>query len=341
MSPRIPLPVTLRGRFVELEPLHEGHLATLTAALHHPAVFAGGWGGGAAAYDPDPGPFPDFLRGYLGAERPFVVRLLAGPDAGTVVGTTSLGEWEASGERVHLGWTAYDPRVWGSVVNAECKMLLLSYVFEHGWGRVKIQADVLNARSIGAIARLGATREGVVRRDKTRADGTWRDAVVFSVIVDDWGRVHDGLRSRVFVSSFAVMSALGSAVWQEVPDSTLAAYPAAPAPLTSTLACQDSRFVGSGGALHQVSTAAFDASGAPVSLVAWSTCQALGHGAPLVVGPVLLKAPDSDPVYAIVGGVRRPVASMSRLYELTNGGAPMIGIVPGAALDALPLGPPA
>lgn len=151
----------------------------------------------------------------------------------------------------------------------------------------------------------------------------------------------DGLRSRVFISSFAVMSALGSALWQDVPDSTLAAYPAASAPLTSTLACQDSRFVGSGGALHQASTAAFDASGAPVSFVAWSTCQALGHGVPLVVGPVLLKAPDSDPVYAIVGGARRPVASMSRLYELTNGGAPMIGIVPGAALDALPLGPPA
>jgi len=197
VSVQIPLPATLRGRFVHLEPLHEDHLDGLTAALHHPEVFAGGWGGGPAAHHPDASRFPDFLRGYLSAERPFAVRLVAGPDAGTLVGTSSLGEWEPAKERTHLGWTAYDPRVWGSVANAECKLLLLSHVFAHGWGRVRIQADNLNTRSIGAIARLGATREGIVRRDARRADGTWRDAVVFSVIADEWPAVGRGLRERV------------------------------------------------------------------------------------------------------------------------------------------------
>ena len=197
MRVKIPLPTTLRGRFVHLEPLDELHLDGLTAALHDPQVFTGGWGGGAAAYDPAPDRFPEFLRGYLWAERPFAVRLAAGSAAGTIVGTTSLGEWEPAKERMHLGWTAYDPRVWGSVVNAECKLLLLAHVFGHGWGRVRIQADNLNARSIAAIERLGATREGVVRRDQRRADGTWRDAVVFSVIADDWPRVGERLRARV------------------------------------------------------------------------------------------------------------------------------------------------
>ena len=197
MSVQIPLPATLRGRFVQLEPLHEDHLDGLTGALHHPAVFAGGWGGGPAGYHPDPARFPGFLRGYLNADRPFAVRLVAGPDAGTLVGTTSLGEWEPAKERTHLGWTAYHPRVWGSVVNAECKLLVLAHVFGHGWGRVRIQADNLNARSIAAIERLGATREGTVRRDARRADGTWRDAVVFSVIADDWPRVRERLRARV------------------------------------------------------------------------------------------------------------------------------------------------
>lgn len=197
MSVTIPLPATLRGRFVQLEPLHEDHLDGLTAALHRPEVFAGGWGGGPAGYHPDPSRFRDFLRRYLWAERPFAVRLVAGPDAGTLVGTSSLGEWEPSKERTHLGWTAYDPRVWGSAVNPESKLLLLSHVFDHGWGRVRIQADNLNTRSIAAIGRLGATREGTVRRDARRADGTWRDAVVFSVIADDWPDVRDRLRHRV------------------------------------------------------------------------------------------------------------------------------------------------
>jgi RimJ/RimL family protein N-acetyltransferase len=47
-----------------------------------------------------------------------------------------------------------------------------------GYGRVKIQTDVRNVRSQAAIARLGARREGVLRRDQRREDGTFRDTVV-------------------------------------------------------------------------------------------------------------------------------------------------------------------
>jgi RimJ/RimL family protein N-acetyltransferase len=82
-------------------------------------------------------------------------------------------------------------------VNPEAKLLLLGAAFEHGFGRVKIQADVLNSRSRAAIAKLGATFEGIVRRDRPRADGSWRDSAVFSVIVDDWPAVQAGLRERV------------------------------------------------------------------------------------------------------------------------------------------------
>jgi N-acetyltransferase len=51
-----------------------------------------------------------------------------------------------------------------------------------GYGRVKIQTDALNARSQTAIAKLGARREGVLRRDARREGGTFRDSVVFSVL---------------------------------------------------------------------------------------------------------------------------------------------------------------
>jgi RimJ/RimL family protein N-acetyltransferase len=126
-----------------------------------------------------------------------VIRLVGGPDAGRVVGTTTLGDIEPAYEAAHIGWTAYDPRVWGTVVNPEAKLLLLGAAFEHGFGRVKIQADVLNTRSRAAIAKLGATFEGIVRRDRPRADGSWRDSAVFSVIIDDWPDVEARLRERV------------------------------------------------------------------------------------------------------------------------------------------------
>ena len=104
-------------------------------------------------------------------------------------------------ERVHLGWTAYDPCVWGTAVNVECKLLLLRHAFEDcGFGRVKIQTDAVNARSQAAIERLGAVREGVLRRHARRADGTFRDTVVFSVLAAEWPDVAEGLRRRLAAS---------------------------------------------------------------------------------------------------------------------------------------------
>ena len=49
------------------------------------------------------------------------------------------------------------------------------------------------------MAKLGATREGVTRRHIKRVDGTWRDSVIFSVIVDDWPQVEAGLEARLAV----------------------------------------------------------------------------------------------------------------------------------------------
>ena len=63
--------------------------------------------------------------------------------------------------------------------NPEAKLLLMTHCFDDcGYGRVKIQTDALNARSQAAIAKLGARREGVLRRDVRREDGTFRDSVV-------------------------------------------------------------------------------------------------------------------------------------------------------------------
>jgi RimJ/RimL family protein N-acetyltransferase len=88
--------------------------------------------------------------------------------------------------------------VWGTRVNPECKLLVLWHAFEHcGFGRVKLRTDSINTRSQAAIAKLGATREGIARRHLKRADGTWRDSVIYSVIIDDWPQVKAGLEQRL------------------------------------------------------------------------------------------------------------------------------------------------
>ncbi len=131
----------------------------------------------------------------------YTVRLVADSAlgaAGTVVGTSSLGDVDTTREHVHLGWTLYGSRWWGTDVNPEAKLLLLGHAFDRcGFGRVRIQTDVVNERSRAAIIRLGATFEGVTRRDVRRADGTWRDTAVHSILVEDWPTVRSGLLARL------------------------------------------------------------------------------------------------------------------------------------------------
>jgi N-acetyltransferase len=118
--------------------------------------------------------------------------------AGTLVGTSALAEAHLTNESIHLGSTLYGSRWWGTEVNPEAKLLLLAHCFETcGYGRVKIQTDALNARSQAAIAKLGARREGVVRRDVKREDGTFRDSVIFSILRDEWPAVKAALQERL------------------------------------------------------------------------------------------------------------------------------------------------
>ena len=125
----------------------------------------------------------------------FTVRLV---DSGRVVGTTSLGDVDLVNERVHLGWTGYAPDVWSTAVNPECKLLLLQHAFDDcGFGRVKIQTDAVNQRSQAAIAKLGATREGVLRAHGITRGGRIRDTVVFSVTAPEWPQVKERLLARL------------------------------------------------------------------------------------------------------------------------------------------------
>ena len=123
---------------------------------------------------------------------PWVVRR-----AGLVVGTTSYMDVSLPDARLEIGSTAYSPSVWATEVNPECKLLLMTWAFEHGFGRVQLKTDIRNRRSQAAIAKLGASYEGVLRRYQRRADGTVRDTVMYSVTAEEWPGVRERLRSRL------------------------------------------------------------------------------------------------------------------------------------------------
>jgi N-acetyltransferase len=203
----------LVGSVVRLDALTQDDAPGLFAALDDERVWAGNFGGGPAGRPGDVPAMRAWLAPSVAAREggpaafgtayrvAYTVRLVSdselGP-AGTVVGTTSLGDVDLVNERAHVGWTAYGPRWWATHVNPECKLLLLGHAFDDcGLARVKIQTDLVNERSQAAIAKLGATREGVLRRHMRRADGTFRDTVVFSVLRQEWPAVRAGLLRRL------------------------------------------------------------------------------------------------------------------------------------------------
>jgi N-acetyltransferase len=139
--------------------------------------------------------------GFAGGRSAYAIRLASDSglgQRGQLVGTSSLFEADLRNESIHLGSTLYGRRWWGTQVNAESKLLLLAHCFDDcGFGRVKLQTDALNTRSQAAIAKLGATREGVLRRDRRREDGSFRDTVVYSVLKDEWPDVMNRLSMRL------------------------------------------------------------------------------------------------------------------------------------------------
>jgi len=212
MATRLPTGEPLLGRFVRLDLLTEADLPELFPVLADPEIYANGY-----VMHRRPTSLADavdlarerFMAGQGEADgagrgrTAYAIRLVAdgalGP-AGALVGTSSLAEATVVHEHIHLGSTLYGRRWWGTQVNAEAKLLLLTHCFEEcGYGRVKIQTDALNSRSQAAIARLGARREGVLRRDMKREDGTFRDTVVFSILGEEWAEVKAGLQARLRV----------------------------------------------------------------------------------------------------------------------------------------------
>ena len=209
-TPLVPDGRPLTGRWLRLTLLGEDDLTELYPVLADPAVYQQGY---VMHHRPDS--VEDarelgrrvFLHeqgqadGRGGGRTVYGIRLASdcelGP-AGTLVGTSSILDADVQNVSTHIGSTIYGSRWWGTPVNAEAKLLLLGHCFDDlGYGRVKIQTDRLNTRSQAAIAKLGAQREGVLRRDKKREDGTFRDTVVFSVLADEWPGVRAGLQERV------------------------------------------------------------------------------------------------------------------------------------------------
>jgi N-acetyltransferase len=187
-----PAPVRLSFLGIALEPLSLTHAEGLAAAAADGEL----WQLKVTSV-----PRPETTREYIlkalkqaeargpGSRLPFAVIDETG---GTVLGSTSYHDILPEVRRLEIGYTWYARSAQRTRVNTICKWLLLEHAFDRlrttdqgafvvGW-----RTDLLNLVSQRAIERLGAQRDGVLRGQALRPDGSIRDTVCYSMLYSEW-----------------------------------------------------------------------------------------------------------------------------------------------------------
>ncbi len=188
--------ISLMGRFVRLEPLELSHADGLLTV----GQYAADWDYLPRACFTDLDDVQNWIRSahrLIETDRqiPFC---MIDQQTDQVVGSTRYLDLRLNDYVVEIGYTWISPKAQRTAINTEAKFLLMQHAFEQmNIRRVELKTDLRNLRSQRAIARIGAIREGVLRKHKCVQNGFQRDTVYFSVVEDEWLDVKKRLMERL------------------------------------------------------------------------------------------------------------------------------------------------
>ena len=188
-------PVHLENALIKLVPLEYEHFDALKVVAANEQIWE---------YMSIPLSDPDaleihfkscMLKRMTGEQYPFTV---IDQPSGNIIGSTLFHSISAPNRKIEIGWTWYDPQFWRTGHNRSCKYLLMQYCFEVlKTIRVQLVTDENNHRSRQAILGIGATMEGILRNERIRSNGQYRNTVMFSIIDQDWPSVKSKLEHRL------------------------------------------------------------------------------------------------------------------------------------------------
>jgi RimJ/RimL family protein N-acetyltransferase len=111
------------------------------------------------------------------------------------VGMTTYMNIDAISPRLEIGSTWICPSVQKTLINTECKYLLLQHAFEElHCIAVEFRTHFVNHQSRRAIERLGAKFDGVIRSHMIMQNGTVRDTAIYSILRGEWPTVQANLQ---------------------------------------------------------------------------------------------------------------------------------------------------
>jgi RimJ/RimL family protein N-acetyltransferase len=184
-------PVTLQGRFVKLIPLERIHFHELIEVGANTKIWEFISINGADSITLKRHLESAVLKRATGEQYPFTILCMR---SGNIIGCTMFHNIFPEHRKLEIGWTWYNPHYWRTGYNRECKLLLLTYCFEIlNTIRVQFVTDENNLRSLNAILGIGASFEGILRNERIRANGAYRNTAVFSIVDSEWQAVKTNL----------------------------------------------------------------------------------------------------------------------------------------------------
>ena len=152
-------------------------------------------------YSPSNISTPEHLRNYVqvaidgnsgGTILPFII---FDKKYKAYAGSTRFGLIDSVNKVLHIGWTWIGHKFQGTGLNVNMKFLMLQYAFETlEFEKVEFRIDERNKKSRRAVEKLGATLEGVLRKDKLMKDGFRRSTCCYGILKEEWPT----LRSTIF-----------------------------------------------------------------------------------------------------------------------------------------------
>ncbi len=191
----IPYPVILEGEKVKLVPLESAHLPDLLTVGKQEQIWEHISMNGADSDKLLLHLKSSILKRATAEQYPFTV---IDKVTDKIIGSTLFHNIFPEHRKLEIGWTWYDPAYWRTGYNRECKLLLLTYCFETlKTVRVQLQTDENNQRSRTAILGIGASFEGILRKERIRANGAFRNTAMYSIIDDEWPQVKAQLTAKL------------------------------------------------------------------------------------------------------------------------------------------------
>ena len=121
---------------------------------------------------------------YQGTAIPF---LIYDKNVSKYAGCTRFGLINRNNKVLHIGWTWIGKEFQNTKLNSNMKFLMLQYAFEIlKFNKVEFRIDERNMQSRKAVEKLGATLEGILRKDTIMLDGFKRSTCCYGILKEEW-----------------------------------------------------------------------------------------------------------------------------------------------------------